>query len=166
MTKSNAWTAIFAVVGALSFAAPSHAAEPTGAYVAAASDAVAAPLYFPEPVVVAAPEVTYQEWLLTRLPHGVPIYNRPCTVSDGVKERGVPCETVAAALSGHLRRGVYPGDPVIMAYPGDVDVYVNGLPRAHHPHYRRHAHYVHGWAGHHGPHVIYGYGHGGVAARY
>ncbi|MGC1861583.1 MAG: hypothetical protein WA733_10770 [Methylocystis sp.] len=67
-------------------------------------------------LVAPAPGLTYQDWLLRRHPPGGIIYNRPCTVSDGVREHGVPCEAVAAALSGPYIPGVYPVELPALAY--------------------------------------------------
>lgn len=51
--------------------------------------------------VVEVRNVSYRHWAASRTPHGVPIYNRPCLVNDGVSTHAAPCEAVAGALAGY-----------------------------------------------------------------
>jgi hypothetical protein len=122
MTKTQALIAALAAASSLVLSAPCRAGG-----------------YFTEEVIFIepAPTVTYQDWLVRQLPTGSTLYNRPCTVSNGDRQLGVPCEAVAAALAGPLERGVFPAVPVTLAYPDDAPIYyVNGCYGRHH---RRHA---------------------------
>jgi len=47
----------------------------------------------------ARPYHDYQSWIAPRVPQGGALYNRPCSVSDGVLSYGAPCPAVAAALN-------------------------------------------------------------------
>lgn len=108
MFKMKSFFAILVLAGSMSFPASSSAGG-----------------YFIEDVVVVAPApgLTYQDWLLRQHPPGAILYNRPCTVSDGVREHGVPCEAVAAALSGPYVPGVYPVEQPVLAYVVDEPCY-------------------------------------------
>ncbi len=163
MFKMKSFFAILVLAGSMSFPASSSA----GVYLV--EDVMMVPPA-PQAVVLVAPApgLTYQDWLLRRHPPGGIIYNRPCTVSDGVREHGVPCEAVAAALSGPYIPGVYPVEQPALAYIVDEPCFYpdgwNGPG-----YYRRGFAWRrgYGWSGHHpsGARHVAGFGrarfHGG-----
>ena len=128
MFKIKVSIVLLALVGAASFPVSSYAADAadvmTDLGVGMVEDAMMAPPApgFGGPVVLVR-GVTYQDWLQRQHPPGAILYNMPCTVSDGVHQRGVPCEAVAAALSGEFIPGVYPVEQPVLAYAGDAPCY-------------------------------------------
>jgi hypothetical protein len=164
MFKVKFFIVLLALVGTASFPVSSYAGSGWGRVVAAdaadampdigvgmVEDAIMAPPArgFGGPVVLVR-GLTYQDWLQRQRPPGAILYNMPCTVSDGVREHGVPCEAVAAALSGQFIPGVYPVEQPALAYAGDAPCYYddgwNGPG-----YYRRGSAWNrgYGWSGHH-----------------
>jgi len=130
MFKVKFFIVLLALVGTASFPVSSYAGSGLGREVLAdAADAmtdigigmVEDAMMAPPPPGFAGPVVpvrglTYQDWLQSQHPPGAILYNMPCTVSDGVRQHGVPCEAVAAALSGQFIPGVYPVEQPVLAY--------------------------------------------------
>jgi hypothetical protein len=164
MFKVKFFIVLLALAGTASFPVSSFAGSGWGRVVAAdaadampdigvgmVEDAIMAPPApgFGGPVVLVR-GLTYQDWLQRQRPPGAILYNMPCTVSDGVREHGVPCEAVAVALSGQFIPGVYPVEQPALAYAGDAPCYYddgwNGPG-----YYRRGSAWNrgYGWSGHH-----------------
>ena len=114
MFKVKFFIALLALVGAASFPVSSYAGSGWGSE--APVDAVDAVTDIGVGIVVPVRGLSYQDWLQRQHPPGAILYNMPCTVSDGVHQHGVPCEAVAAALSGQFIPGVYPVEQPALAY--------------------------------------------------
>ena len=117
MFKARLFVVLLALGGAASFLMSSHAADAADVGFGVVEEEAVAP---PPPAfggpVVLVRGLTYEDWLLRRHPPGAILYNMPCTVSDGVREHGVPCEAAAAALSGPFIPGVYPVEQPVLVY--------------------------------------------------
>ena len=101
MSRQVFAVAALAMIGAVTLASPSHATAALG---------------------------WYEQWLLSRQDGAqVALYNRPCTVSDGLRETIVPCQIAAAALDGEI-----PLYPQAAPGPGPGVIYF------HRHHWRRH----------------------------